>query len=228
MTAPLVSVVMPAYNAERFIGQALDSALAQSYRPVEIIVVDDGSSDRTAEIAGQRAVRLVRRQHGGEAAARNAGLAHARGAYWTVFDADDLMPPDRIELQVDHLERHSEHGMVLGLTEAFVTPGEPRPGHWNPDWDAGPFPACTGTMLARRELIGLVGPYDEARRMSPDFEWITRAKDLGVGAGQLDSVLLRYRIHLGNASADRAAVSSAMLGVLRESLGRRRAGAAGS
>jgi glycosyltransferase involved in cell wall biosynthesis len=228
VSAALVSLVMPAYNAERFIGEALESALSQTYEPVEVIVVDDGSNDRTAEIATTHGVRLIRQEHRGEAAARNAGLANMRGEYWTVFDADDVMPPERLERQVSHLEQHPELGMVLGLTQAFVTPGEPRPSHWNPEWDNGPFPACTGTMLARHEVAALVGPYDEQRRMSPDFEWMTRAMELGVAAGESDAVMLHYRIHPGNATADRAAVASAMLGVLRESLTRRRTAATGT
>jgi glycosyltransferase involved in cell wall biosynthesis len=227
MSAPLVSVVMPALDEEAFIAEALESVLSQTYAPVEVIVVDDGSSDRTAEIAEGYGVQILRRPHGGEAAARNAGLAAARGEYWTVFDADDVMPPERIERQVAELERHPELGIVLGLTEAFVTPGEPRPSHWNPVWDEGPFPACTGTMLARRDLVKLVGPYDVGLRVACDLDWIARAKDLGVGAGQLDLVALRYRIHPGNASADRAAVSSTMLAVLRHSLRRQRAAAGG-
>jgi glycosyltransferase involved in cell wall biosynthesis len=227
MAAALVSVVMPAFDEERFIGEALESALAQTYSPVELIVVDDGSTDRTGEIAETYGVRVERQEHVGHPAARNLGLSLARGDYWTIFDADDVMPPERIERQVEHLQEHRELGMVLGLTEAFVTPGEPRPRHWNPAWDDGPFRGCAGTMLARRELFALVGPYDEKLRVSPDLDWIVRATDLGVGAANVDALCLRYRIHPGNASADRAAVSSAMLGALRESLVRRRGGAPG-
>ena len=89
----LVSVVMPAFDEERFIGEALRSVLAQTYRPVEVIVVDDGSSDRTAGIAAEHGVRVLRLPRRGPAAARNAGLRAARGDYWVIFDADDLMPP---------------------------------------------------------------------------------------------------------------------------------------
>ncbi len=226
MAEALVSVVMPAFDEERFIGEALESVLAQTYSPVELMVVDDGSTDRTGEIAETYGVRVVRQEHAGHPAARNLGLSLARGDYWTIFDADDLMPPQRIERQVEHLERHPELGMVLGLTEAFVTPGEPRPPHWNPAWDDGPFPGCAGTMMSRREVLAAVGPYDESMRVSADFEWIVRARDLGVGAAHVDALALRYRIHPGTASADRMQVSGVMLGVLRESLARRRTGTA--
>lgn len=223
MSAPLVSVVMPAFDEEAFIAEAVDSVLAQAYRPFEVIVVDDGSSDRTPEIASARDVRLVRQAHRGEAAARNAGLAVARGDYWTVFDADDVMPGARIERQVAYLEDHPELGIAFGLAEAFVTPGAARPSHYNPAWDAGPFAGCAGTVMARREILELVGWFDEARALACDLDWVARARDAGVGVGALDHVVLRYRIHSGNVSADSRAVGHAMLDVLRQSLLRRRA-----
>ena len=222
MSGELVSVVMPAQDEEAFIAEALASVLAQTYRPLEIIVVDDGSRDRTAEIAAAHGVRVLRQPHQGAAAACNAGLRASRGAYWAIFDADDVMAPRRLARQVDHLQRHPEHGLVLGLTEAFVTPGEPRPRHYNPAWDDGPFPACTGTMLARRAAFELVGQFDVGRPLGYDLDWLARAKDAGVGAGRVEHVVLRYRIHSGNVTSDRHAVNAAMLGVVRESLSRRR------
>jgi glycosyltransferase involved in cell wall biosynthesis len=221
MSGGLVSVVMPAFEEEAFIAEALRSVLAQTYRPVELIVVDDGSGDRTAEIAAAHEARVLRRPHRGAAAACNAGLTLARGDYWTIFDADDVMAPERLSRQVAHLEQHPELGIVLGLTEAFVSPGEPRPPHYNLDWDDGPFPACTGTVLARRAVLDLVGPFDETRELCYDLDWLARAKDAGVCAGQVDHVALRYRIHRANATSDARAVNLAMLKVLRESLHRR-------
>ncbi|MGH9172562.1 MAG: glycosyltransferase family A protein [Acidimicrobiales bacterium] len=221
--AAVVSVVMAAFEAEDFVAEAIASVLAQTYKPVEVIVVDDGSSDRTAEIAEAQDVEVLRQQHQGASAARNAGLAAAKGEYWTIFDADDVMPPNRLETQVSHLEEHPELGMVLGLTEAFVTPGEPRPDHYNPVWEDGPFPACAGTMLARRSVLDLVGGYDEALDLAYDVDWLARAKDAGVRAGRVDSLCLRYRIHGRNTSSDAAAVHAAMLGLLRSSVHRRQA-----
>jgi glycosyltransferase involved in cell wall biosynthesis len=220
----LVSVVMTAFDEEAFIGDAVESVFAQTYRSFELIVVDDASTDRTAAIAaGFDEARVVRRStRGGFAAARNTGLAEARGEFWTIFDADDVMPPERLALQVAFLRENPSLGMVLGLTEAFVTPGDRRPAHWNPAWDAGPFPACTGTMMARREAFELVGLYDEQLPVSADVEWLARAKDAGVRAGRIDAVCLHRRIHAGSASSDHAQIRAVLLRVLRESLHRRR------
>lgn len=221
MSGGLVSVIIPAFDEEAFIAEALESALSQTYSAVEVIVVDDGSRDRTADISAAHGVRVVSRPHTGASAARNAGVAVARGEYWTIFDADDVMPPERLARQVTHLREHPELGMVLGLTEAFVTPGEARPPHYNSAWDSGPFPACAGTMMARRPVFDAVGPFDETLALAYDVDWLARAKDVGIVAGQIDEVVLRYRIHSGNSSADAKAVHLAMLGLLRTSVQRR-------
>jgi glycosyltransferase involved in cell wall biosynthesis len=98
---PLVSVIVAAYNAEATLAETLRSALAQSYRPVEIILVDDGSTDRTAEIASSFAeVILIRQANAGVAAARNAGIRASRGEWLAPLDADDLWHPAKLERQV--------------------------------------------------------------------------------------------------------------------------------
>jgi glycosyltransferase involved in cell wall biosynthesis len=222
MTGGLVSVVMAAFDEEPFIGEAIESALAQSYTPIEVIVVDDGSTDRTAGIAERHGVTVLRQPHRGPAAARNSGLRAARGEYWAIFDADDLMPPRRIEHQVAHLEQRPEHGIVLGLTEAFVTPGQSRPPHYNPIWDDGPFQGHLGTTLGRRAVLDLVGLFNEDLQLGEDADWQARASEAGVCAGQVEHLCLRYRVHEANTSSDTQANRQATLRVLRESVHRRR------
>ncbi len=217
-----MSVVVAAFDEEAFIAEALGSVLAQTYRDVEVIVVDDGSSDRTVEIAQELGARVLRQTHEGAAAARNAGLAVASGEYWTIFDADDLMPPERLAAQVAHLETHPEHGMVLGLAEAFVTPGEPRPAHYNPAWDKAPYHGHLGTMMARRALLQMVGDFDPSLLLGEDLDWHARAKEAGIVAGRVELVTLRYRIHRGNSSSDARANQLATLRALRASVRRRR------
>ena len=222
MSVPLVSVVVPAYQAEAFLGEALASALAQDHPAVEVVVVDDGSSDRTAEVAAAYPVRVLRRPHRGPAAARNAGLAVARGAFLTILDADDLWPPDRLSRQVAHLREHADLGIVLGLTEVFLSPGEPRPLHWPDVAEGEAIPAVAGTMLARREVFATVGGFDESLAVCEDVDWLARAKDAGVAAGALEHVVLRYRIHAANTSRHTGANQSELLRVLRRSVRRQR------
>lgn len=218
----LVSVIVPAYEAERFLAEALESALSQDHPDVEVVVVDDGSTDATAAIAETFPVTLLRREHRGPAAARNAGLGEARGAFVTVHDADDVWPSDRLSRQVAHLEAHPDLDLVLGLTEPFVTPGDAVPVHF-PETPGGlPLPAVAGTMLARRRVFDAIGGWDEALPSSEDVDWLARAKDAGFRAATLDHVLLHYRIHAANTSRHTTANHAAMLRLLRDSVHRQR------
>jgi glycosyltransferase involved in cell wall biosynthesis len=215
----LVSVLMPAYQAEAYIEEALASAFAQDYAPFEVIVVDDGSTDRTPQLAASHPVQLLRRPHSGPAAARNAGLALARGEFVTVLDADDVWPRDRLSRQVGHLVAHPEIGIVLGLTEFFVNPGEPRPPHF-PKLGAQPAPGHAATTLARRAAFDEIGVFDESLWLGEDIDWLARAKDAGIAAATLEHVVLRYRVHAANTSRHTQPNRSALLGILRDSVHR--------
>lgn len=123
--APRVSVVIPAYNAGATLGAAIDSVLAQSYDDVEVVVVDDGSTDTTADVLrgyGER-VRWISQPNAGLAGARNAGLAMARGDYIALFDADDLCHPDRLAVEVAVLDALPHVILVSGAFEAFDANG---------------------------------------------------------------------------------------------------------
>jgi glycosyltransferase involved in cell wall biosynthesis len=220
MVEGLVSVIVPAYNADAFIDEALDSAFAQDFRPLEVIVVDDGSTDRTAEIASQYDVQLVRQANGGPAAARNAGLARARGEYIAILDADDVWPQDRVSCLVEALG--SGAGIAFGLSEIFLTPGQPKPDHF-PDRLTKPVQNHMAAMMTRRSVFELVGRFDEHLRLSEDVDWFMRARDAGVEVVSVDHLVLRYRIHAENTSRDKAGAQATMLHALRSSLARRRA-----
>ena len=105
--------------------------------------------------------------------------------------------------------------MVLGLTEAFVTPGEPRPPHWNPIWDNGPYHGHPGSCLAHRTVLDRVGWFDESLQLGSDIQWMARAKRAGVRMGQIGQLCLRYRIHAGNITSDVHANRRNMLTALR-------------
>src|SRR6266571_5872710 len=112
---PLVSVIMAAFQAERFLEDAIAAILAQDYAPFEVIVCDDGSTDRTPEIlAGHPELHTIRQANAGPAAARNAAIAASSGELLAIFDADDLWPPTRLALQAGYLAAHPDVGCVLG------------------------------------------------------------------------------------------------------------------
>src|SRR5436305_1935247 len=107
---PLVSVVMPAFNAEAFVAEGIESVLAQDYECVEVIVVDDGSTDNTSAVASRYPVKCIAQKNSGIAAARNAGVAVSRGSLVAFLDADDIWLPGKLSTQVAYLLKHPEVG----------------------------------------------------------------------------------------------------------------------
>ncbi len=232
----LVSVIMPAYQAQEYIGEAIESALAQDHDRVELIVVDDGSTDRTAELAHERAggherghaVTIVSRANGGAGAARNTGVERARGEFVTFHDADDLWPVDRLSAQVANLRGNPDVAIVLGVTQLF-TPADLPPQSHSPRSDADGLVANhPSTMLVRRELFDRVGPFDESLRIGHDIDWMARAKDAGAVLAHLDRVVLHYRVHPDNTTSDVETNTLDMLRSMRASVKRKRTAARGA
>jgi len=151
---PLVSVIIPALNAEATIGETLHSALAQTYRAIEIIVVDDGSSDSTARIVAALAardprLRLIRTANGGISRARNTGIAASAGSFVAPLDADDLWHPEKIACQVAAaLAAAAPPGLVYSFFHRIDMASRPIPGE--------PQVACRGPVLHRLAYKPLV------------------------------------------------------------------------
>src|SRR5436190_9110386 len=117
----LVSVIIPCYNQAHFLNEAIQSALAQTYSHREIFIVDDGSTDNTAEVAaGFASARYIRQENSGVSAARNTGLKESRGEYLVFLDADDRLLPEALEIGVDCLHRHPECAFASGHSR-FIT-----------------------------------------------------------------------------------------------------------
>lgn len=224
-TGPLVSVVVPVYNGERFLGEALDSVLAQDYEPLELIVVDDGSTDRSGSVARSRPVRYLRRAHEGVSATRNAGIAAAGGELVAFIDADDLWPPGALAILVRHLLGHPGTGIVLGQMRIVVEPGTPRPPWYRPEWESSTVPSTL--PLVRRNVFERVGGFDPSYRTAEDLEWLVRAHEAGVEREILQDVVLIYRLHGANTTYDQEVAQSYSFRLLREKLARGRAIASG-
>lgn len=188
---PFVSVIVPIYNAAKFLPEAIESVLSQTYDHWELILVDDGSTDGSTEIARGSARRYPNRirclaheggQNLGKSSTRNLGIQHAQGEYITFLDADDLFLPDKLARQVALLAAQPEAGMVYGRTEYWYRwPGAPptrqknflsrlgvQPGHlYSPPELLTRFlidsgiVPCICSLLARRSLLVRVGMFDE-------------------------------------------------------------------
>jgi glycosyltransferase involved in cell wall biosynthesis len=200
---PLVSVIVPVFNAEGFVKEALDSIAAQRYEALDVVVVDDGSTDRSVAVVTVRLqkeprIRLFQaEQNRGPAATRNRALAEARGELITFLDADDLMTEDRISFQVDYLAASREIDVIVGTEVLRVDPGiEP------PAWVRLPRPSAARyvqmSMMTRRPVFARVGLFDESFRISSDAEWAYRAESAGVRTARVDRPFLVRRIHGAN------------------------------
>lgn len=189
----LVSAVIPAYNTERYLRRAIESVLAQSYGPLECIVVDDGSTDRTAEVArsfGER-VRYIAQANSGASAARNTGIQAARGRYIAFLDADDYWLDTKIEHQMRVIEANP--GLRLVSTQWTWLPSTTDPAAANfkgpafdatavqilPGWDSmlrDPY-LGTPTVVVNTEAARAVGGFDTALRSAEDVDFFLRVCD---------------------------------------------------
>lgn len=222
---PLVSVIVPVYNGERYLAETLDCIRAQTYRSLDVIVVDDGSTDGSAAVAERYTpfVRLFRQDHAGVGAAQNRGLASAQGELLSFLDADDLWPPDKTALQAAALAESPEMDMAFGQVQQFVSP-ELDPGLMSRRGygdQSGPG-YSKGTMLIRREAFARVGDFDPSRRVGDFIDWYLRAVELGLRSILLPDILLRRRIHENNTGRRERDARSDFAHILKASLDRRR------
>jgi glycosyltransferase involved in cell wall biosynthesis len=204
MSSPLATIVIPAYNAESTLRATLESALAQDYDQVEIVVVDDGSTDSTGEIPAEfAAVRCVRQENAGPSAARNRGLEEARGMFVAFLDADDLAPPDKLSVQVGFLLEHPDVDCVLGRQEVDVEGGG-APAWIGRDRVHGDFAGVPlMSLVARRETLRTLGGFDESLRIAEDRDLLVRMRERGLKIEFLPEVVLMRRFHGHNLSFER-------------------------
>ncbi len=230
---PLVSVVIPAYNAEGYLAATIESVLAQTYRPLEVLVVDDGSSDGTVALARSFGdpVRVIEQENKGPAGARNTGFAEARGDIIALLDADDLWMPERLAACVDLLQSDPTLGFVT--TDAYLieedTPTERR---YYGDYQRYPFPARGAqldeiakrnfvfvSVVFDRRLFDLVGArLDERLWGTEDYDLWTRFLLAGAEAGLVPEPLAWYRVRADSVSRARSRQWRAHLTVLERHL----------
>lgn len=219
-----VSVVIPAFNAERFIASAVDSVLAQPTVSLEAIVVDDGSSDATVEIVAGIAnrdsrVTLLRRPHGGVAAALNFGFSHARGRFIARMDSDDLSAPGRFEDQMCHMDCHPELAVLGGWIHAIDCQGKRIGTYVKPTKEEGIMsylnranPIIHSTAMIRADSFRSVGGYREAFEGAEDYDlWLRIAEFRQID--NLPKALGSLRLH-GEQVSCRSLVRQAILAKL--------------
>lgn len=217
---PSITVAVPAYQAERFITETLESILAQTHPPDEVIVVDDGSTDGTArelERFGNQ-IRVIRRPNGGCAAAFNTAFREARCDFVAECGADDIWEPDKLERQVEVLATHPEIDIAFSAARVFgnreglwgmPSAEDPSVGIMDPRRFARTLyrdnPICPSTLLIRRALYERLGPFAEDIA-TEDYEYWLRSLRGGAVFYYDPAMLVRYRRHESNASSDHLAM----------------------
>jgi glycosyltransferase involved in cell wall biosynthesis len=219
-----VSVIIPVYDGELYLREAIESALCQTVPPLEILVVDDGSQDGSAEVAGSvgGVVRCVRQTHAGAAAARNLGARLSRGDWLAFLDADDCWMPDKTHMQLQRLQALNGPTAALCHMEEFASPelrghvGRVRP------VIAG---ASVCTLLVRKEHFHAVGEFSTRWSRGEFIDWHSRAARWGLRFEMLPEVLARRRIHATNHTRHTGTIADYAF-VVREVRRRQREGAA--
>jgi glycosyltransferase involved in cell wall biosynthesis len=228
---PLVSAIVPVYCGERFLAAALESVGRQTYRKVELLVVDDGSSDASLAIASafeHPRKRVLSVPHRGIAGARNAGVAAATGQLIAFLDADDEWLPEKLAMQVELLAVRDDVAAVHAHMRSVLAPGTPCPPWLPAEWLTVAQPSYhPSTWLVRREAFDLIGTFDERFTAGEDFDWLTRAKEAGLTSAMVPRELVHWRAHGANMTFDRDLTREATLAVVRGSVARRRAAARG-
>jgi glycosyltransferase involved in cell wall biosynthesis len=219
-----VSVVIPAFNAARYLGEALESVRSQTAPVAEVIVVDDGSTDDTrAWEARMPGVRWLVKSHEGISAARNAGASMATSTYLAFLDADDRWLPGKLAVQLAAFNDDPAIDLVFGHARQFRSPELPA----RPDIrvDTAPVPGLVpGTLLLRRETFWRVGPFDATWRVGELIDWYAKAQSLGLKSVTCPDVVLERRVHDDNTGIRERAAQTDYLRILKAALDRRRAG----
>lgn len=226
-----VSVIIPTYNRAKLLPEAIACVRQQNYPDLEIIVVDDGSTDNTLDVVRALGgdihfVRLERNY--GVATARNAGVSLSSGDAIAFLDSDDLWPPDKLRIQAQRM--HTDVDIVFGKTQLFCR--DQSHGAFTPR-DLPFSSILLGSALIRRALFDTdkVGPFDEALRQHEDLDWFMRAREQPINIVLHDEVALHYRLHSNSLTRDDqlrfTADKTMFLTVFKRSLERRRTLAAG-
>lgn len=220
----LVSVIIPVYNYEMYLAEAIQSALDQSFADKEVIVVNDGSSDGSEDVAlgfGD-AITYIRQDRGGNGAARNLGVANSRGDYLTFLDADDRWHPTKIEREVALLEADPQLDGVRSLVREFVSPelDDEERQRVRATHDVIPALLHYGTM--RRTAFDRIGGFTTDLQLAVGVDFSARWADAGLRAQLIQEVLVERRLHSSNNWARESTRHSDLAMAVKASLERRR------
>jgi len=219
-----ISVIIPAYNSEHYIEEALKSALNQEVDIKEIICVDDASTDNTVAIVRSKfpEVKIFKNEHNkGPSFCRNLGVEKSHGDLIAFIDSDDYWLPEKTRLQLEMLQSQPELEIAGGLTDYFLMPDSldriekamvNKP-HFN---------CYVSAVLIRKSVFGKIGYFNTAMRLSEDQDWFLRAREAEINIKIMEHTVLMKRIHSQNITRDQTFKTIGMMDAIKMSLDRRR------
>jgi glycosyltransferase involved in cell wall biosynthesis len=222
MSEPLVTIIIPFWNNERHLNAAIQSVLGQTYAALDLVLVDDGSTDGSGRLARQHVppARYVRRENGGAGAARNIGIEHAAAPFIAFCDADDVWAAEKLERQMASFREDPTFDVVFSSVTEFWDAGRPSPALR--EARARMRGALPSAMLIRREAFDRVGPFSERLRVGEWVDWYIRMRESGLKEAWLPDVLVARRLHESNNGLVQGAARTEYATILRARLHRRR------
>jgi glycosyltransferase involved in cell wall biosynthesis len=223
----LISCIVPVYNAERYLREALESIFAQSYRALEVIVVDDGSTDETPQVVAgfKNCIRYLEQSNRGPSATRNLGVSAARGDFVAFLDPDDLWHPEKLTRQMARFKARPELDLCVAHVQLFWAPElREEAARLRNQARVKTVPGyTTGTLLTRRTFFDTIGDFDASLWFGDATDWFLRAADGRAVMELLPEVLLYHRMHTTNLTRRRISASrDEFLRIVKQSLDNRR------
>lgn len=224
MIEPLVSIIVPVFNGEKYIEETLETILHQDYNSKEVIIVDDGSEDRSADIIKFFSeVKYIYQENSGVPKARNRGIREAKGEFIAFSDQDDLWKKHKISDQVKYLIDHPDAEYVICKRKIQLDPGLTPPLWLKKELlDSENIDHSPTSLVARSSLFQSLGGFDTDYENASDVDWFFKAKDAGIKKGVIEKVLYIKRIHEENQSNRVKELHKEYLQLIRESIKNRK------
>lgn len=219
---PFISVIVPVFNGERYLAEALESIQNQTYPHFEIIVVNDGSSDGTQSVIKSfPSVKSISQSHSGLSAALNKGIKNSNGNFFAFLDADDIWVKDKLKNQVNIFRKNPDMEAVFGHIVQFRDPNSLERAEGKHSTYKMPG-YCKGSMLIKRKAFLRIGFFDTQWKMGDFIEWYQRAKEKRLRATLISEVVMRRRVHSRNMSSNKNKEMKDYVRILKEAMDRKK------
>lgn len=231
MNDNLVSVIIPVFNAEKYVAEAIESVLSQTYKNIEVICINDTSTDNSLSVLksfGDKIILVENDDNCGTAKSRNKGIRLARGEFLAFIDNDDIWENHKLEVQINQFINNSELDVSFTYMQSFISPDLKKDDKIFPYCPPDPMPGyIPSTILVKRTSFEKAGYFDSRWKNGESIDWLFKAHETGLTFEVVNQVLVRRRIHNTNKGIlDSQLSKNEYLKIVRESLNRKKANSA--